>query len=224
MINILALDTSDEVTGTALYCDGRIIAERNLLLSKKRDELLSSMVKGLLSDCGLGFSDLDGIAIGAGPGSFTGLKVGTAYAKGACFTLNIPLSAVDSLEALALTAAYSDRLIIPMIYARGDEVYYAAFKFDRGRVIRIWDDRLLKYNELAKEIPQHAILLGSGYEKHREELHRLISDEQMGFPFVVPMSPVRWIALLGAEKIFKDEAVEIDDFEPKYFQQFPRSI
>jgi len=56
------------------------------------------------------------------------------------------------------------------------------------------------------------------------ELNRLIPNEQMEFPFAVPMSPVRWIALLGAERILRNETVEIENFEPKYFQQFPPSI
>lgn len=222
-MNILAIDTSDRITGTALYQDGTIIAERNLLAGKKRDELLSAMVKGLLNDCKLDFTDLNGVAISAGPGSFTGLKVGTAYAKGVCFTLDIPLSTVDSLEALALTAGFSDRPIIPMIYARGDEVYYAAFKFKKERLNRIWADDLLKYQELAEKIPDNAFLLGSGYEKHREEMHRLISGEQITRPSIALMAPTRWVAILGAEKILKNEAVDIEKLEPKYFQQFPRS-
>ena len=217
---ILSIDTFDVVTGVAVIRNGELLAERNLTRGKKRDAVLTAMVEGILQDCSITFDDLDCLAISSGPGSFTGLRVGAAYAKGICFALDKPLVTVGSLEALANTAGFTDRLIIPVVHARGKEVYYAAYKYKDSELTRIWDSDLCTADELSEKIGCPAVLIGSGCRKHREDL---TSDpELIKIPLLYPESTAGFIGLLGTEKFKNGMLVNLERFEPEYLQDFPR--
>jgi tRNA threonylcarbamoyladenosine biosynthesis protein TsaB len=217
---ILAIDTADKITGIALFQDSSIIGERTLLSVRGRETTLSLMVKELLRDCGFDFKELTGIAINSGPGSFTGLRVGSAYAKGLCFRLQIPLIAVDSLEALAHSAGFCERLIIPLVYAKGEEVYYAGFKFIEKKLSRIWADEIINFRKLFEKISQPYLLLGSGYLKHKMEFDALAPEIAVGQGDGGISSTARSVAILGAKLLFQGKMVEVNKFEPKYLHDF----
>lgn len=221
---ILAIDTADKITGAAVIRDGEILGERNLLLGKKRDQALSAMVKGLLEDCGVNMGVLEGVAVSAGPGSFTGLRVGAAYVKGLCFAADIPLATVGSLEALAHTFRFSSRLIIPVIHARGDEVYHSAFRVADEVIAQVWEARLENFRELASRIKEPVLLAGSGYANHASEFESALPGLVDSFSVLHPVPTVRAVAEIGEKKIIRRETADIRSFEPKYLQDFPRSI
>ena len=181
------------------------------------------MVKGLMNDCGLELDELDGVAISEGPGSFTGLRVGAAYAKGICFIRNIPLVGVDSLEALAYSAGYTEHLVVPVITARGEEVYFAAFRYRGKRLIGIHKSELVHYRALAEKIDDYSLMLGSGFIKNRPGFEKIMGDRIIKTDSSSAASPVRWIAILGAKRLEKGRTVDIIRFQPKYLQFFFRS-
>ena len=217
---ILAIDTFDAVTGAALIRDGSLLAERNLTRGKNRDAVLTEIVASIMRDCEIGFDGLDCLAVSSGPGSFTGLRVGTAYAKGVCFAANKPLVAVSSLEALAHTAGFTDKLIIPVIHARAQEVYYAGYLRDQSGLKQVWQSDLCSVKTLAAKIDRPAVFTGSGCRKHRNILK--ITPGELEMPALQPESTAGFIGLLGQEK-FKNGLLEnLKSFEPEYLQDFPR--
>ena len=126
-MKILALDTSTEFLSLALWRDGEV-AVREMLAGQKHSELVLPLIRALLDEAGVQLTDLDGIAFGEGPGSFTGLRIGCGVAQGLAFGAGLSVVGVCTLEALAQQAG-ADR-VVACLDARMNEVYHAAYERD----------------------------------------------------------------------------------------------
>lgn len=150
-MNILAIDTSTletsvaVVTGTAALPDVRAVAESQ---AHTHSDSLLELVDRVLGASGLALAALDGLAIGVGPGSFTGLRIGMATAKGLAFAAHKPLWAVSSLAALALDLdrlvdLSAGALVVPLIDARRGEVFAGFYRVERGMALALAEERVL---------------------------------------------------------------------------------
>ncbi len=162
MALILGIETATEVCSVSLSLNGLCLAENSIQSGNMHASMLHILVDKILSQTEKTLKDLQAVAISMGPGSYTGLRVGTASAKGYCFALNIPLIAINSLESLSKcvldqTDIKKNSLLLPMIDARRMEVYTAAF-----------DTEL---NEVEKT---QAVILDEAYVKHITQNHEVI--------------------------------------------------
>jgi tRNA threonylcarbamoyladenosine biosynthesis protein TsaB len=133
-MQILALDTSTEVCAVALG-DGASWHEKREVAGQRHSELLLPMIRAILAECRVTLKQIDGIAFGAGPGSFTGLRIACGVAQGLALGAALPVVGISTLEAMAQTRrddAGGDR-IIAALDARMREVYVAAYERDSGR-------------------------------------------------------------------------------------------
>lgn len=133
-MRILALETSTEVCAVA-FGDGAIWYERSEVAGQRHSELLLPMIRTMLADCGATLGEIDGIAFGAGPGAFTGLRIACGVAQGLALAASRPVVGVSTLEAIAETRrdrAGGER-VIAAIDARMREVYVGAYERDAGR-------------------------------------------------------------------------------------------
>jgi tRNA threonylcarbamoyladenosine biosynthesis protein TsaB len=137
---ILGIDTSSIELGLGLYREGSPTACCSRYLKNSHAEHITQTVSFLLASCGLSSGDITHIAIAIGPGSFTGLRIGLAFAKGFCFRTAIPLLPLSSLHVLAHGAGRSGKTVVAAIDARRDEVFCARFKNSAGTVVRITED------------------------------------------------------------------------------------
>ncbi len=143
MPKILALDTSSEACSVALWLDGEV-REDFRLLPRQHTRLLLPMVDQLLVDAGLNLTQLDAIAFGRGPGSFTGLRIATGVAQGLALGGDLPLLPVSTLAALAQAAhrqAGAER-VLAAIDARMDEVYWGAYGVQDGVLVALAEERV----------------------------------------------------------------------------------
>lgn len=133
-MRILAIDASTEVCAVALG-DGLAWDERAELAGHRHSERLLPMIRTLLDDHALALGGLDGVAFGAGPGAFTGLRIACGIAQGLALGAGLPVLGVSTLEALAETARqrYASDHVIAALDARAQEVYVAAYRRERGR-------------------------------------------------------------------------------------------
>ncbi len=122
---VLALDTSLEACSVAIADQGRVLAERSEPMPRGHQERLAPLVAELMAEAGIGFEKLDRIGVTVGPGSFTGLRVGLAFAKGLGFARAIPVVGIGTLEALAAGAVGP---VAAVIDARRDQVYVQGFR------------------------------------------------------------------------------------------------
>lgn len=126
MALILSLETATTVCSVALHKDGKLLAHQELHLRQSHSARLGVLVEDIVHYAGYTLRDLDMVAVSKGPGSYTGLRIGTASAKGLCFALDIPLVAVNTLEAMAYGVSQyitHESHLCPMIDARRMEVY-----------------------------------------------------------------------------------------------------
>lgn len=150
-MKILSIDTSTMVSGCSVMEDGIIIGDYNINQEKTHSETLVPMTKQLLDGLGLRLEDIDLFAVGIGPGSFTGLRIGITTVKTFAQVLEKEVIPVSTLEAIAYNIS-SDSIIIPLLDARGGRTYYAVFKQVGGEIERIEKDELIYIEDLVEQI------------------------------------------------------------------------
>jgi tRNA threonylcarbamoyladenosine biosynthesis protein TsaB len=173
---VLAIDTSTRVASVALLGPGVDLSAEGRAESRSDD--LIALIDGVLGEAGVELAGLAAVAIGAGPGSFTGLRIGMATAKGLCFAAGLPLWSVSSLAALALDAAavepLADTLVVPAFDARRGEVCAGFFRVEADRVDAMGAERIMVPAELAAAVAEllreaqlsRAVLIGDALESH----------------------------------------------------------
>ncbi|MDQ6755649.1 MAG: tRNA (adenosine(37)-N6)-threonylcarbamoyltransferase complex dimerization subunit type 1 TsaB [Bacteroidota bacterium] len=137
---ILNIDTATETATVAISEENRVVSSFTNSNQKDHASFLQPAIKKILKEAGLNIKDLNAVAVTSGPGSYTGLRVGMASAKGLCYALNIPLITINTLEVMALSAIFKiddkESLYCPMIDARRTEVYTAIYTYDLKEIIK----------------------------------------------------------------------------------------
>ena len=134
-MNLLALDTATEACSVALLTGDRLV-ERSEVMPRRHAEHVLPMAEAVLAEAGLSRSQVDGIAVGRGPGAFTGVRLGVSVAQGLAAALDRPVVTVSSLAALAMEAPRDDATVLAVIDARMGEVYAGAFRHEADGLVR----------------------------------------------------------------------------------------
>ncbi|MBQ9116890.1 MAG: tRNA (adenosine(37)-N6)-threonylcarbamoyltransferase complex dimerization subunit type 1 TsaB [Clostridia bacterium] len=151
-MKILAIDTTAKTAAIAVTDGKRLLASVTLNTPSTHSVTVLPMVEKLLSEAGMTVSDVDLFACSAGPGSFTGVRIGVSLLKGLAFGTDKPCVGVSSLYALAHNATLADGIICPVMDARRNQLYNALFRCEFGRLTRLTEDRLITADELKKEL------------------------------------------------------------------------
>ena len=148
-MKILAIDASTEACSAALYTDGELI-ERYLLAPRKHIELLKPMVEEVMTEAEVDVGDLTGLAFGAGPGSFAGLRVACAFVQGMGVALDIPVVPVSTLMAMAQQVLdnHPERTVLVMLDAKMKEVYWGVYRLEDRQVISVLPDQVTKLSDI----------------------------------------------------------------------------
>ncbi len=166
-MKLLAIDSSAKVAAAAICTEERILAETQLHTGLTHSQTLMPICKALLKTADISLEELDGFALSAGPGSFTGLRIGMAAVKGMAFAADKLCYPVSTLEALAYNMLGFEGLICPVMDARRGQVYNALFAATATAVKRLCDDRAIAITALAAELASHTapiFLCGDGAE------------------------------------------------------------
>lgn len=171
---ILSLDSTAVAASVAL-CDGeRLLALTTIENGNTHSETLLPLIEGTLDRFGLRPHDMGLLACSAGPGSFTGVRIGVSTIKGLGFESNIPCIGVSTLEALAYNLVSFEGLICPVMNARRNQVYNALFECRDGSLTRLCDDRAIALTELDEELFERGqspvYLVGDGYDLSYKQL------------------------------------------------------
>ena len=166
-MKILALDSTAVAASVALCEDGELLGEYTVRNGNTHSQTLLPMVESLLSFFEITTDDIDLFATSAGPGSFTGVRIGAATIKGLSFGSGKPCVEVSTLEALAQNLVFKAGIICPVMNARRSQVYTALFESDGKALTRLMPDSALSIEELDEILSQYATpisLVGDGYE------------------------------------------------------------
>ena len=150
---ILAFETSAKAASAALLEDGKLLAESYQNTGLTHSQTLMVMAENLLHQCGKTVTDVNAVAVAAGPGSFTGVRIGVAAAKGFAWGREVPCYGVSTLEAMALSLGAYQGYVCPVMDARRSQVYHALFYVNHGSLERITDDRAIALEQLKQELP-----------------------------------------------------------------------
>lgn len=173
-MKILALDSTAGTASVAL-CDGhRLLSLWLLNNGLTHSERLLPMVESTLEASGVNVCDIDLFAVSAGPGSFTGVRIGVATVKGLAYGRGKPCIGVSTLHALAYNLISSDGIVCPVMNARRGQVYNALFDCRNGKLIRLTDDRAISLTDLDAQLgtitDRKIYLCGDGYDIAKQTL------------------------------------------------------
>lgn len=164
-MKILALETAAKAVSAAITGDGKVMASAYQDTGLTHSRTLMPLVELLLKNTGMALADLDAVAVSAGPGSFTGVRIGVSAAKGLAWAADKPCVAVSTLAALARNVAFCDGLVVCAMDARRQQVYNAVFEARDGVLARLTEDRAIALSDLAVELgkdPRPKTVLGDG--------------------------------------------------------------
>lgn len=240
---VVALDTSTAAMAMAIVRGDEVLGEVLSMAERNHSVEVVSKLKALMADCGVTAETLDGIAVGRGPGSYTGMRIGVTVAKTLAWTWNKPIVGVSSLEALAYgsmqaVADGGEHWYVPLMDARRGQVYTAAFaagaEVDGGwgrfapdaiRLMVDWVDELVDrasaYAQFADEEGSLTITICGDLEKHEEEaarLQQLCEESGVRVQLSSSLMAGRSSALLGAARLARGVRDDVHSFVPNYTQ------
>lgn len=231
MATILNIETATEVCSVNLACDGEVLFEKESSEGLSHSQMLTVFIREIFEESNSGFTRLDAVAVSKGPGSYTGLRIGVSVAKGICYSLDIPLIAVGTLDVLGKYAAdYSEKylpgsvdagnaLFCPMIDARRMEVYTALYNA-KGEKIEPVSAKIIDENAFSDHLKQHPVLFfGNGAEKCKPALTH--SNALFSGPL---KASARFMIKLTEEKYNKNDFEDVAYFEPFYLKNFIATV
>lgn len=226
MALILSVETATPVCSVALHSEGTLKASSHLHIEQSASSKLAVMIDELLKRCDLEPNQLSAVAVSSGPGSYTGLRIGVATAKGLCYALNIPLISVNTLMSMTrqmIDRVSEDTLLCPMLDARRMEVYCLVTN-NRGEELIATEARVIDETSFGDLLQQHKILFfGSGALKCKDVIRHANAEFSLG---IVPSAVD--IGYQAFDKFQKSEFEDNFEFEPYYLKDFlikkPKSL
>ena len=212
---ILNIETATKNCSVALAKEGKTIFSKEIAEEGySHAERLHVFIEEIIKEVGITLQDLSAVAVSQGPGSYTGLRIGVSAAKGLCYALNIPLIAIDTLQALASQVTISNGLIIPMIDARRMEVYSAVFSPNLEQKREVLAE-IITENSF-ENLQETLYFVGDCAEKCKSVLTKenYIFLDEIVYPSAKEMS------FLSFEKFKKSDTVDVAYFEPYYLKNF----
>ena len=212
---ILCIETATKNCSVALSEDGSVIALKELATEGySHAENLHVFIEDVMKQSSKKLSELDAIAVSKGPGSYTGLRIGVSTAKGLCYSLDIPLISLETLDILAQQVKEAT-IIIPMLDARRMEVYSAIYDASKKR-IRTTEAQILDENSFFQHISEAKVtFIGDGVAKFKE-----ICDHPNTIFFTDALPSAIEMAQLAEIKYKKNDIEDVAYFEPYYLKDF----
>lgn len=220
-MKLLALDSSGLVASVAVVTEDTMLAEYTVNYKKTHSQTLLPMLEEITRMVEMDLSEVDAIAVAAGPGSFTGLRIGSATAKGLGLALDKPIIAIPTLEGLAYNLYGTDKLICPMMDARRNQVYTGLYEFKGNELKVVKPQAAAAVEEILREINEtgrEVIFLGDGSAVYKEMIEE---KTKVGHEFApVHLSRQRAGALgaLGIQYYKKNQIESAMLHEPVYLR------
>ena len=216
-MKVLGIDTSAIVCSVALVSD-KTLASGTVSDGLTHSETLLPLIKEVLRQGNTPLSELSGVAVSHGPGSFTGLRIGISAVKGLTVSQRIPCIGVSTLEALAMNGvSYEGFVICPVMDARRGEFYNALFRVDGKKLVRLCEDRAISGNDLASELSsfENVLILGDGAEKFIQQnstfANRIAPEE-------IRYQSGESVARLGLASLNNGEFLNCKELSPRYLR------
>lgn len=220
-MKILAIDSSGLVASIAIIEEDTMVAEYTMNYKKTHSQTLLPMLEQAAEMIELDNSTLDAIAVAAGPGSFTGLRIGSATAKGLGLALDIPIIPVPTTDALAYNLYGTDKLICPIMDARRNQVYTGIYECSTQGLITIQEQCAVMIDSVAKrlnKLGREVIFLGDGVPVFREQLMKVMQVPYTFAPAHLNRQRAGAVGCLGIELYKQGKYESADAHQPVYLR------
>ncbi|WKN31772.1 tRNA (adenosine(37)-N6)-threonylcarbamoyltransferase complex dimerization subunit type 1 TsaB [Porifericola rhodea] len=219
MSYILSLETATKTCSVALHRNQQLLAMQDFHLDKSHSSILHPLLSDMLSYCEVDKAQLHAVALSMGPGSYTGLRIGTSAAKGLCYALDIPLIAINTLEAMAYGLQpynFHKAILCPMLDARRMEVYYQ-LRDASGQQIQETTPLVLEKDSFDRYLQSQEIwFFGDGSDKYQPLLQGVENAR-----FIAGIQPsAANIGMLAQKKLEQQLFEDVAYFEPFYLKEF----
>lgn len=222
---LLALDTSTPRVSVAFGRDGVVLGEVNLDGGRRHAEQLAPAIRYLAGELGIELRRLAAVAVGIGPGLFTGLRVGVTTARTMAHALQVPVVGVPSLDLLAYPLRHTTRAIVAVIDARRGEVFWARYHPVPGGVVRAGEHEVGPPGAVAADLEargEEVLLTGDGALLHRAALEHLDRVELAGPGFASPSAAA--LVELATARFEREEFSPPDEIHPLYLRRSDAEI
>lgn len=224
-VQLLCFDTSTPQVSVAIGADGEVLGEVRLGRGRHHAEDLAPSIQYLARELDVELPHLSGIAVGVGPGLFTGLRVGVTTARTMAQALRLPVVGVPSLDLVAYPLRHASRLIAAVLDARRREVFHARYRPVPGGVQRVTDYEVGSADDLVADliaVGEDVLLAGDGALRHRDEFAEVDGAEQAGASFEYPSSAA--LVELSTARMEREEFASPRDIRPLYLRQSDAEI
>ena len=216
-MNLLALDTTGPVASVAVLRAGKLVYEAYLNNGMTHSQFFMPLVDEALEHGGLSMKEIDAVACAIGPGSFTGVRIGVATARGLAHAWNIQTVGVNTLDALAWNAAAYPGTVCPMLDARRQEVYTACFQWEGERFKRLSEYQAISVEEAVKEAGE-ALYLGDGAKANREAIEGLCGAAHF-IPEQLNLQRASGVAMAGQALLAEGKGGDYHSLIPYYIRR-----
>lgn len=223
---ILGMDTATPQVGVALGSEEGLLGQVRLARGRRHAEQLAPAIEYVLDQAGVKVGDLAAIAVGIGPGLFTGLRVGVTTAKVMAQTLEIPVAPVPSLDLVAYPVRFTPRLVVAVCDARRREVYYAGYRPVAGGVQRVGGYGVGQPDEVAAEVVatgEDVLLVGDGALLYRARFEEQLDRAEVASTSFAYPSPSALVELACA-RYRREEFVRPAEVKPLYLRKSDAEI
>lgn len=217
---ILTIETSGLTSGVSIGRDGKLLAQMALNLKNIHSRKMALMLKQIMEDVNLEYRQLAAIALSAGPGSFTGLRIGYSLAKGLAHPLHIPLVEVPTLDVWAYQQGKTDLPVLALIDAHRGEIFCGLYRWKQDNLQREGDYRLLPLKDLPSVLTEPTLIVGGDAAQLREKILEICGQTaRFSFPLLIQPEN-RALLHLAFLKYHAGESSTVEEAEPLYMRAF----
>ena len=228
---IFAMDTCCRAATAAVVGDDGVMAQIILNSGMQHSQRMMPLVEQMFDGLGITPASIDAFAAAVGPGSFTGVRIGVSTVKAMAHAAGKPCVAVSTLEGLAANVPYFDGYVCPILDARREQVYTAAFRYDGGRCVRVREDCAMAVSELmewfdhpenppcpplGKGALEDVLFLGDGVFAYRDLIERALGERAKFAPAYLCMNMASSVGAVAMEKVRRGEVVGYGELVPNY--------
>lgn len=220
-MKVLALDSSGMVASVAVVQDEDLLAEYTVNYKKTHSQTLLPMLDAAVQMIQLKLDTIDAIAVASGPGSFTGLRIGSATAKGLGLALDKPVIGVPTTQAMAYNLYGASGVICPIMDARRNQVYTGIYAFDKGRLQTLEGQMAADIHQVIEKLNargQQVIFTGDGVAVYREKIEENIQVPAMYAPAHVNRQRAGAVAALAMECLREGRTQTAAEHRPEYLR------
>jgi tRNA threonylcarbamoyladenosine biosynthesis protein TsaB len=220
-MKLLAIESSGLVASIAVLEDDKLVGEFTTNFKKTHSQTLLPMLDDVVKILGISLEEIDAIAVSGGPGSFTGLRIGSATAKGLGLALDKPLIHIPTVDGIAYNLYGTEKLICPLMDARRQQVYTGLYTFEDSQFKVIKKQQAISIEELVEEINQlnqSIIFLGDGVPVYKEFIENHVKTEFSFAPPHLSYQRAGAVAALGVHYFQKGILQSAREYKPEYLR------